>query len=222
MEESASRQSQLPELDLSRLDETGNLNMSAAAAAVEDSPRENGKLRLADSPRNNSGTVKGYLMKSAQNLSTFQRKQFYRRYYELDIESKQLKIFEKEGGMMKEQRDAMPQYVVSNLRGQLRYDYKSFFTKDGYSDIYIEHPKEYTHPFALFFPDGQLMVLWAASRSDFTQWTKAFKALLTWQTPDSYEFVMSPKGADLPIPELTNDNYFVAALYLCLLPEQYL
>ena len=55
---------------------------------------------------------------------------------------------------MKEQRDATPQYVVSNLRGQLRYDYKSFFTKDGYSDIYIEHPKEYTHPFALFFPDG--------------------------------------------------------------------
>ena len=41
-------------------------------------------------------------MKTAQCFSTFQRKQFYRRYYELDLETKQMKVFEKRGGQTKD------------------------------------------------------------------------------------------------------------------------
>lgn len=44
--------------------------------------------------RDANGIVKGYLAKTAQNLTMFARKQFHRRYYELNIQSKQLKIYE--------------------------------------------------------------------------------------------------------------------------------
>ena len=49
-----------------------------------------------------SNLVTGYLVKTAQCFSTFQRKQFYRRYYELDLETKQMKVYEKRGGQTKD------------------------------------------------------------------------------------------------------------------------
>ena len=45
----------------------------------------NGEMK---SHRDANGIVSGYLIKTAQSLSKFQRKYFYRRYYELDMQKK--------------------------------------------------------------------------------------------------------------------------------------
>ena len=66
------------ELDLSRL-----LSRNAEKQVLTTHELEyNGDMK---SHRDLNGIVSGYLVKTAQSLSTFQRKYFYRRYYELDM-----------------------------------------------------------------------------------------------------------------------------------------
>ena len=90
------------------------------------------------SHRGANGIVSGYLVKTAQSLSTFQRKHFYRRYYELDIDKKQLQIFEKEGGAIKDNMHCEVTHIIEELNTSLREDYQLFFTSgQQYSDLVI-------------------------------------------------------------------------------------
>ena len=81
----------------------------------------------------NHNTVSGYLIKTAQNFSTFQRKQFYKRFYELDCATKELKVYEKEGGAIKDVSACSSIVcVATKLCKILRLDYQQFFTKAVY------------------------------------------------------------------------------------------
>ena len=35
------------------------------------------------------------------------------------------------------------------------------------------------------------------------------------------KLILSPSGADVPLPELTDSNYLVTTIYMCLLPESF-
>ena len=84
------------------------------------------------SERNERGQVRGYLVKTAQNLSKFQRKKFYRWYYELDMQRKQLKIYERNGGPLKDTMAISVKNIVTNLQNDIGSNYQKFFTKPGY------------------------------------------------------------------------------------------
>ena len=124
--------------------------------------------------RDENGVVKGYLAKTAQNITTFSRKQFHRRYYELDIQAKQLKIYADEGGNVKDVVQCSVTHVVASLNETLRDDYKTFFEQSSYKKIKIKLPAEFAHPFAVFMEDGTMMVLWAATKSDLQEWINGF------------------------------------------------
>ena len=98
-----------------------------------------------------SKTVSGYLVKTAQNFSTFQRKQFYKRWYELDVETKELKVYETQNGSLKDV--SMCSAVVSvatKLCETFRADYQQFFTRGIYHDVQITPPDGFLMPFAVF------------------------------------------------------------------------
>ena len=78
-------------------------------------------MRLERTP---NGILRGYLVKTAQSITKFQRKHFYRRFYELNLERKDLKIYEKDGGPLKDSMKCDVTHVVTNLRPELRADYK--------------------------------------------------------------------------------------------------
>ena len=67
------------------------------------------------SARRPGGILRGYLVKAAQTLSKFQKKKFYRRFYELNVERKELKIFEKDGGALKDAMKCDAAHVVTCL-----------------------------------------------------------------------------------------------------------
>lgn len=90
--------------------------------------RFNSAERIKENPdagtHRSAAGVSGYLFKTAQHFSTFQRKQFYRRFYELNEETRQLRICEKRGGQTKDVVFCHVTHVTKNLSPQLRKDYK--------------------------------------------------------------------------------------------------
>ena len=94
--------------------------------------------------------ISGYLVKTAQCFSTFQRKQFYQRYYELDTGSRQLRISEKQGGQTKEIIFCNVVHVSKQLSATLRDDYRQFFMKSTYHDLTVVPPQDFSLPFAIF------------------------------------------------------------------------
>ena len=104
-------------------------------------------------------------------MSNFQKKLFFRRYYELDTKTKQLKIFEREGGALKDSVPCAVTHVVTCLKNKLRADYRDFLSKPAYRGLVVTEPEEYTRPFAVFMEDGSMLLLWAATEIDFATWT---------------------------------------------------
>ena len=98
-----------------------------------------------------SGILTGHLVKTAQTLSKFQRKKFYMRYYELDVERKELKVFEKNGGALKDQITCEIAHVVTCLHEDLRDDYANFLAKESYHGVTVDLPSTFKNPFAVFF-----------------------------------------------------------------------
>lgn len=94
-QEEQKRQDQNDEIEMENLAATGAGNEPAPSSSMTE-----------------RGVMSGYLFKTAQSLSTFQRKQFYKRYYELDMTTKRLKIYEKEGGSLKDTMICEVAYVV--------------------------------------------------------------------------------------------------------------
>ena len=90
------------------------------------------------------------------------------------MKSKQLKIFEKEGGAIKDSVPCAVTHVITCLKNKLRVDYKSFLTRPGYGGLIITEPEEFNRPFAVFMEDGSMILLWAASEIDYSTWTRAF------------------------------------------------
>ena len=179
-------------------------------------------MHAMKSHRDANGMVSGYLVKTAQSLSMFQRKHFYRRYYELDLQKKQLQIYEKQGGALKDSMHCEVTHIVEELNAELRSDYQLFFNKgQQYSDISLNLPKDFGMPFAVFMADGSMILLWAANLNDLYTWTDAFREL-KGDMPKHSKLIASPKSEEVPLPELSDFNYFVGTLYLCLLPEQFI
>ena len=88
--------------------------------------------------------------------------------------------------------------------------------KSTYNDVTIVPPEGFSMPFAVFLQDGSMSVLWASSELDHITWTDAFRELMP-------EAIRSKSSDGLPlIPALTDQNYFVATVYMCLLPEDLL
>ena len=87
----------------------------------------------------------------------------------------------------------------------------------------IKTPTEYKQPFAIFMEDGSFSLLWAASEIDYVTWVKAFTEL-KWSNRQmvASKLIMSPISSDTPLPEVTDSNYFIAKVYLCLLPESFI
>ena len=137
---------------------------------------EEGAMR---SERSVHGIVSGYLVKTAQNMSKMQRKQFFRRYYILDMNRRLLKIYAKENGALKDTVKCQAiTHVVANLVPKLRQDYGQFFKQAPYKDIKVVEPKEYPLPFAVFLEGtASIMLLWAANIEDFKTWTLAFQEM---------------------------------------------
>lgn len=88
------------------------------------------------------------------------------------------------------------------------------------------HPADYKQPFAIFMEDGNLMVLWACSQRDFQFWTDAFIELKSNRSRENQataktksNLTLSQIDNTIPLPEVSDSNYFVANIYLCLLPE---
>ena len=71
--------------------------------------------RTMKSARHKGGLLRGYLVKAAQTLSKFQRKKFYLRFYELNVERKELKIYEKDGGALKDAMKCDTAHVITCL-----------------------------------------------------------------------------------------------------------
>ena len=73
-------------------------------------------------------------------------------------------------------------------------------------------------PFAIFMLDVIIFVLKAAYEMDLITWTDAFRSMIPAKL----------RGRDQAfehfpfLPELTDANYFVATVYMCLLPEKLL
>ena len=65
--------------------------------------------------------------------------------------------------------------VVTNLQNEVCFDYQKFFTKPGYQGLTIEVPDQFKRPFAVFMQDESMILLWAATESDFCIWTDAFR-----------------------------------------------
>ena len=65
-----------------------------------------------------------------------------------------------------------------------------------------------------------MILLWAANFNDLYTWTDAFREM-KGDLPKHSKVLASPKNTEIPIPELSDFNYFVATLYLRLVPEQY-
>ena len=90
---------------------------------------------------------------------------------------KLLKIYERNGGPLKDTMVISVKNIVTNLQNDLRFGYQSFFTKPGYQDLTIEVPDQFKRPFAVFMHDDSMILLWAATESDFCLWTDAFREL---------------------------------------------
>ncbi len=56
------------------------------------------------------------------------------------MERKDLKIYEKDGGPLKDSIKCDVTHVVTKLRPELRADYKQFFQKPAYQDIKVVQP----------------------------------------------------------------------------------
>ena len=90
---------------------------------------------------------------------------------------KLLKIYEKNGGPLKDTMAISVKSIVTNLQNDMRFGYQSFFTKPGYQGLTIEVPDQFKRPFAVFMQDDSMILLWAATESDFCLWTDAFREL---------------------------------------------
>ena len=101
-------------------------------------------------------------------------------------------------------------HVVTCLKKELPEDYKDFFARENYKDISIELPKAYSRCFALFFESGTIQMLFASNEYDFVTWTEAFKKM---------EIINTARD-DVPFPKQSDENYFIATIYLCLLPPE--
>lgn len=66
-----------------------------------------------------------------------------------------------------------------------------------------------------------MMVFWTASEEDFCNWTKAFREICDDRIAYRSRTPVSPIASDVPLPELTESNYFVGTVYMCLLPNEY-
>ena len=142
---------EMPCLDLSVL----NSNQAAQISPPKPPSRKKDEFgydyETMRSSRQPNGILTGYLVKAAQTLSKFQRKKFYMRYYELDIEKRELKVFEKDGGALKDHVICYTAHVVTCLLEDLRYDYANFFAKESYQGVTVELPSTFKLPFAVFF-----------------------------------------------------------------------
>ena len=82
------------------------------------------------SAKRKDGVLSGYLVKTAQSLSKFQKTKFYKRFYQINTQRRELKIFEKDGGALKDAMKCDVAHVVTCLESSLRPNYKDFFAKD--------------------------------------------------------------------------------------------
>lgn len=66
-----------------------------------------------------------------------------------------------------------------------------------------------------------MMVLWAATKDDLQEWINGFTDTII-DDENGHRPDMVINAENTPIPELNNKNYFVATIYMCLLPEELL
>ena len=110
-------------------------------------------------------------------------------------------------------------HVVEEMNSELRPDYQVFFSQGSqYSNLTVSLPTDFSLPFAIFMTDGTMILLWAANLNDLYTWTDAFREM-KGDMPKHSKLIASPKNEEVPLPELSDFNYFVGTLYMCLLPE---
>lgn len=112
-------------------------------------------------------------------------------------------------------------HVVTSLNIELREDHQTFFEQSNYKKIEVKLPAEFAYPFAVFMEDGTMMVLWAATKDDLQEWINGFTDTII-DDENGHRPDMVINAENTPIPELNNKNYFVATIYMCLLPEELL
>jgi len=85
---------------------------------------------------------------------------FYKRYYEIDFVSRKLIVKQKMETPIKEKFDLNSLVSVkTDLNRELCRDYQYVFKN--LLEYKIHLPKEFAYPFALYFSDGNIQLLWA-------------------------------------------------------------
>lgn len=74
----------------------------------------------------------------------------------------------------------------------------------------------FKQPFAVFMKNGSIHLLWAASQVDYNLWTNSFLKL---KENNQMENLAYEAAKQFPTPVLNTSNYFVATIYMCLIPS---
>ena len=134
------------------------------------------------------------------------KNKFMKRFYQLDMEKKKLYVYDVTKECKLKQVFDFSQTDV-RVHSGLQRTLRSGYSREIKEQILLD--EIYDRPFAVIYSQRDMMLLWAATQSDFDIWTKAFQGLNpNFECKDE---------KDLDINK-TSKNSFVTTLYKWLRP----